>query len=288
MAGSRKPVKRSRSTRSKRGGRPAKSKSKSRRATRSKSQKRATRAKSRKSPQGRKSKSRVKVSPSTYNKKKCAVTPGWEWVQGKGCRKVKKGKKKSGKGEEGGDSDDASGSEEEETEGSDEESATHKPKKSRKSKDGKSPSTYNKKKCQATPGWQWVQGVGCRKVRDYNKKKEAEGDASAPAGTADSKISPSTFNEALCKATAGWQWVPGVGCRKIRNYKMGDAGLPSTTSTALPSSSGNGSGGTEALEETAKMLQSIMPTIQKINTAAAKAKANAAMASCPDGVCPVE
>ena len=207
-------------------------------------------------------------------------------MQGKGCRKVKKGKKKSGKG---GDSEEESGGseEEEETEGSEEEEV--KPKKSRKSKDGKSPSTYNKKKCQATPGWQWVQGVGCRKVRDYNKKKEAEGDASAPAGTPDSKISPSTFNEALCKATAGWQWVPGVGCRKIRNYKMGDAGLPSTTSTALPSSgSGAAASGTEALEETAKMLQSIMPAIQKINSAAAKAKANAAMASCPDGVCPVE
>lgn len=199
-------------------------------------------------------------------------------MQGKGCRKVKKGK-------------DSGGSEDKETEGSDEdeEEKAQKPKKSRKSKDGKSPSTYNKKKCQATPGWQWVQGVGCRKVRDYNKKKEAEGDASAPAGTPDSKISPSTFNEALCKATAGWQWVPGVGCRKIRNYKMGDAGLPSTTTTALPSSSDKSSAsGTEALEETAKMLQSIMPTIQKINTAAAKAKANAAMASCPDGVCPVE
>lgn len=212
------------------------------------------------------------------------MTPGWEWVQGKGCRKVKKGRKTSGSEEE------TEGSEEE-TEGSDEEVEEKvtktKSKKSRKSKDGKSPSTYNKKKCQVTPGWQWVQGVGCRKVRDYNKVKEAQGDASAPAGTPDSKISPSTFNEALCKATAGWQWVPGVGCRKIRNYKMGDAGLPSTTSTALPSNVGAASGN-EALEETAKMLQSIMPTIQKINTAAAKAKANTAMASCPGGVCPVE
>lgn len=288
MAGSRKPVKRSRSRKRTKSRRVQRTPKKSKTPKRSVASRRKKGARSNGKSKGKKSKSKVKVSPSTYNKKKCAVTPGWEWVQGKGCRKVKKGKKKGAKAEEG--SEETEGSEDEqETEGSEEEGKqkTTAKKRTRKSKDGKSPSTYNKKKCQATPGWQWVQGVGCRKVRDYNKAKEAEGDASAPAGTPGSKISPSTFNEALCKATAGWQWVPGVGCRKIRNYKMGDAGLPSTTSTALPSTTAN-AGGNETLEETAKLLQTIMPTIQKLNTATAKAKANAAMASCPGGVCPVE
>jgi hypothetical protein len=225
----------------------------------------------------------VKVSPATFNKKKCAVTPGWEWVQGKGCRKVK-----------GAKTSPSPGAVQTKVKKGKSKSKSKAKGKSKSKQDAKSPSTFNKTKCQVTSGWQWVQGVGCRKVRDYNrpknKKKEGEAGEEEEAGEGDGeeeeveedkksatcpKLSPSAFNEATCKATPGWQWIEGVGCRKLRNYK----GSPNAVNP--PASTGAAPEVAAALQDTAKALQSMMPAIQKLTAVATKPP------SCVGGVCPM-
>lgn len=120
---------------------------------------------------------KVKVSPASYNQKKCMATPGWEWVRGKGCRKVRAESKSP-----------SSSPSSESSESSDSDSDADrsppvppkpapKPAKSKgkaKASSGQhkpevtqSPSRFNKEKCLATPGWTWTPG-GCRKIRNYN------------------------------------------------------------------------------------------------------------------------
>lgn len=139
----------------------ARSKAKSRVRSR-KSRPRVRRVKSKKVKSTRKSRSvtrrrrslkKPKVSPAAYNRRKCMVTPGWEWVQGKGCRKLRP--------ESPPHSRNAS-------ESSDTESPSPPVKQKRGvSKVKESPSRFNKEKCLVTPGWTWTAG-GCRKIREYN------------------------------------------------------------------------------------------------------------------------